>query len=558
MRTDTGGGALGKAMAAIVLAVLVLAGCAEKESKKDPFFEEWRSRAEQSRGHSPSSSPAKVPAPAVVPRKLSHALVDTPAATAATPAQVPEPIQVAGPALPTPKISLKVQDLAVTTLLRVLARAAEQNILISENVKGTATVSVNDMPWDKVFLGILKTNGLTYAWEGDIIRIITLEDLDRETKLAEALQKKEAREKEFELRMSSLQTRASLAEPLQTWVYHVKYADTQTLRDNLDRFFRASRAGSDGSGQEKAASKIRGAVLVDTHTNSLVVQAIKNDIDWLKETVALLDVPTKQVLIEAFIVQATDEVARDLGIQWGGGFTTSDGSLDHYVTAGANSSGGLGSDLATAVAATTGNVVNFPATTGDSGFTLGYISQNIGQHLLSVQLSALETDGKLNILSNPSITTLDNQKAIIESGRDIPYQTVEDQNVQIEYKKAVLSLEVVPYVVDERTLKLKINTKKDEPDFSNEVSGQPTIITRKAETSVVLFDGETTVIGGLSEKKIEDGEAGVPWLKNIPGLGHLFKNTTTGNSMDELLIFITPHILKQRPDVAASGKIPES
>ena len=158
----------------------------------------------------------------------------------------------------------------------------------------------------------------------------------------------------------------------------------------------------------------------------------------------------------------------------------------------------------------------------------------------------LQEEGKLNILSSPSITTLDNQKAIIESGTEVPYQTVEDGEVKIEYKKAVLSLEVTPHVIEGETLKLNIRTTKDELDFASSVGGQPAINTKKAETNVILLDGQTTVIGGLNKEKVDDSESSVPLLSKIPLLGYFFKGTSEINEMDDVLIFITPHILKER------------
>jgi type IV pilus assembly protein PilQ len=172
--------------------------------------------------------------------------------------------------------------------------------------------------------------------------------------------------------------------------------------------------------------------------------------------------------------------------------------------------------------------------------------QNIGNSLLALQLQALQSEGMLNILSSPSITTLENQAALIESGDRIPIQTVENGEVNIEYVEATLKLEVTPNVIDKTTLKLKIITNKDEPDFSRTVAGNPTIITRKAETNVILFNGQTTVIGGLSQETSSATSDGIPELKDIPGLGWLFGSKTRTKNMDELLIFITPHILAEK------------
>jgi len=191
---------------------------------------------------------------------------------------------------------------------------------------------------------------------------------------------------------------------------------------------------------------------------------------------------------------------------------------------------------------------NFPAALdGTTGMTLGYVFQNIGKGLLTVQLTALQKEGKLNILSSPSITTLENQLAIIESGARIPIQTVEDGEVNIKYEDAVLRLEVIPYVIDKNNIKLKILTNKDELDFTRTVAGNPTIITKKAETKVILSNGQTTVIGGLNKETASETESGVPLLKDIPGIGFLFRSRGKANSMEEVLIFITPYILEEKP-----------
>jgi type IV pilus assembly protein PilQ len=178
--------------------------------------------------------------------------------------------------------------------------------------------------------------------------------------------------------------------------------------------------------------------------------------------------------------------------------------------------------------------------------TLGLIYTRVGEYLLSVQLSALQDQGKLHILSSPSITTLDNQTALIESGQDIPYQSVEDGEVKIEYKKAVLRLEVTPHVIDGDTLKVEVKVNKDEPDFSRTVGNNPTIITKVAQTTVIQNDGQTIVIGGLSKETSSRSDTGTPFLEDIPGLGYLFKRKSSADQMEELIIFITPHILKPR------------
>lgn len=271
----------------------------------------------------------------------------------------------------------------------------------------------------------------------------------------------------------------------------------------------------------------------------------------LRELVRKIDIPAPQVLIEAHIVEATRQTAWELGVQWGGLYKTSlIRSTDTWLTPKAVSTLGSATDINTQLLPSPGIGVNLPTTgsgTDESvGLNLGVIMQKAGSNILAVQLSSLQKDGRLRILSSPSITTLDNQSASIESGKEVPFQTVENGEVNVEFKKAVLSLKVTPHVIDEKTLKLAILTHKDELDFSNDVKGNPTIITKNAETNVVLFDGETTVIGGLSKESLSDSEAGVPGLKDIPLIGYLFKRKGNSNDLEEILIFITPHILKPK------------
>jgi type IV pilus assembly protein PilQ len=315
------------------------------------------------------------------------------------------------------------------------------------------------------------------------------------------------------------------------------------VKTNLEKFLTEADNG-----------KILGSVLYDEHNNALIIQATRSDLERMIALVTELDQPTAQVLIEAHIIEATSETARELGVQWGGLYTGS----DYWVTP--NASDGIGLTGADAVNPTSGWASNFPAdvsgaSVDGAGFALGMIIQS-GDLLLSAQLNALEEEGKLNILSKPSITTLDNQTAIIEAGDEIPFQSVDDNKVQVEYKKAVLRLEVTPHVIEGDTLRLDIITNKDEPDFTRTVRGNPTVITKYAKTNVVVFDGQTTVIGGLNQQTDRGLDYGVPWLRNIPGLGYLFKGESKNRQLDELLIFITPHILKRRPMVNVAPDTP--
>jgi len=490
----------------LIFAVLI-GGCAResKNVKKDPSFDKWRVKAEKSKAYAPS------------PRQHAARAAETRTRTNFTPkvrvAEAAPEIQAEN-LLPTNKISLRMHDIELSVLLRALAKAANQNIMINEKVTGKANISIAEAPWNEVFLGILRTHGLTYAWEGNIIRIMTIEDMEQDLKRAS--QKKGFR----------------LVTPQIVQVVKINYSEAKKLQENLENFLSKNDDG-----------KPIGSVMVDEHTNSIIIQAIPDDVDRIIALIDELDRPTPQVLIEAHIVEANQEVARELGVQWGG--------LSHNgfrITPGARSAGVFGNTLDAGINPTSGIASNFPApgVTDALGLTIGFAVEDIGNSIISAQLSALQQEGKLNILSSPSITTLDNQKAIIESGTQVPYQTVEDGEVKIEYKDAVLSLEVTPNVIDGETLKLNIFTKKDELDFTNAVQGQPAINTKRAETRVLLFDGQTTVIGGLTKETNARAEAGVPALKDIPLLGWLFRSEDREDQKEDLLIFITPHILKEK------------
>jgi len=485
----------------------LLSGCAHKQEagEADQFFKQWKATAEKSKGHSPRSRKRTITLP---PRVLSVEETQQQKSKAEKP-------------LPTKTITMRMHETDVTVLLRALTRAVGLNLVVNENVKGTVNIDVKEASWDQVFLSILNTQGLSYAWDGDIIRIVTIEDKNRSLERLTTEQKIKAQEKDMEL-----------VEPLVTQVVAVEFADAHKLKESLSMFLSSRKEGQP-----------IGSVMVDEHTNSLIIQAIYSDLERMIPLIIELDKPTPQILIEAHIVEATKDVSMELGVQWGGLYN--DGDL--WVTPGANAEGVFGNALSSGgIDPTSGFASNFPADTGASGLTLGFALEDIGGGILAAQLSALQTEGKVNILSSPSITTLDNQKAIIESGQEVPYQTVENGEVKIEYKKAVLSLEVTPHVIGDNTLKLNINTTKDELDFANAVSGQPAINTKMASTNVLLFDGQTTVIGGLSKENSNNTEAGVPWLKDIPILGYLFKGKGTGESLDEVLIFITPHILGEQ------------
>lgn len=487
-----------------LMIALVVTGCVrDNKNSVEQSYQKWKAMAEDSQGYSPRSK-----------RRMST-LGDSQAdarVTAVSPETTVSSESETIKPLPTAPVSLNMSDVDVAVLLRSLARAAGLNIMINETVAGRANINIQKAPWDQVFLGILKTHGLSYQWEGDIIRIMTTADLEQA--LQKASQKMDLRE----------------LEPLATRIIRIDYTDAASLKTTLQAFLTRSKAG-----------KIIGSIMVDTHTNTLIVQALAEDIANMLPLVEKLDLPTPQILIEAHIVEANSSTARELGIQWGGQY-----QIDSKNTIGSGAASS-GSNIPNVPS---GNYAfNFPANVGNAaGMAIGYVF-NDGANTLVAQLSALQNERKLKILSSPSITTIDNQKAVFESGEEVPYQSVDDGNVKTEFKEALLKLEVTPHVIDGEALKLSIKVNKDEVDKS--VANNPPIITKKAETIVILYDGQTTVIGGLKSARDSRSDSGVPGLKDIPGLGVLFRGETTEKDMDDVMIFITPHILKQR--IGGSG-----
>ncbi len=495
---------------------LVLWGCGqEKAVKKDPFFEKWSTLAESSKGHSPSARARIIEAPPMGPDEVAEAQI---LATRDKP-------------LPKKRVTLRMHNVDINVILRAMAQAANQNILIKSGVKGQSSIHINNEPWDEAFKGILRTNGLVYTWEGNIIRVMTAEDMEQDIKLASTVERRRAQK-------------------LVPMIVSVDFADANKLKESVREFLTKERDG-----------KPRGSVTVDEHTNSLIIQATREDLERIKPMLQKLDKPIPQIMIKANIVEASKDTARALGVQWGGIYRNVLNSKEYFVTPGGAGGTTTSSPLTGAYTPTFGSTgiggqgfgVNFPVspeaiTAAGGAGSLGLIFGTIGGSFLEVQLQALQQDGKLNILSSPSITTLDNQTAYTENGERVPYVATTSTGGQItqevKFEDAVLRLEVTPHVIDGKNLKMKIKVKKDEVDDSRTVQGNPYIIKKQTESTLIVQDGETIVISGLTKQRFLGDNTGIPGLKGIPGLGWLFSTDTQAKSFQEVLVFITPHILK--------------
>ena len=509
-------------MLTVVLCVAAICfGCAPTNENGESFYKEWKVRAEQGQPYAP---PKRKP---VLDRQTKKLLKEL------------ESAADGGKPLPVIRTTIRVRDIDVKTMLQGLARAANQNIVFNQDIEGRVTLDVRNVPWDQVFKGVLKTQGLGYFWEGAIIRVMKREDLDKEVK-----------------------------RDIRTCVIPIQYSDAESLKENLQQILTgSSRDKKKKEGEAASTLQEPETVMVDKHTNSLIIHSTTAALARLVPIIEKLDRPTPQVLIEVHIVETTSETARELGVRWGGMYHHLESN--QWVYPGVNSTGVMNPTIESGTdptLTTLAGAENYPELTQATGLTLGYLASTTGKSLLMAELSALQSNGRLNILSSPSITTLDNQVAIIESGREVPYQSVENGEVKTEFKDATLKLEVTPHVIDGQVLKLKIFTKKDEVETMSSnlmsiqgqiISENPVISTKKAETNVILLDGQTTVIGGLNKESVYNQDEGVPGAMNVPVLGWLFKTRQTEKSMNDVLIFITPHILKQKqPGGNAKGRAP--
>jgi type IV pilus assembly protein PilQ len=491
-------------------------GCADglKSEKKDPFFEKWTTLAENSKGHSPSAEPKKINTSALTAKQAPS-----------TPLVGPEMKK-----LPTERINLTMRQAELKSVLRAMAKSVNLNILVKNELKVEISIDFRGVSWDKAFTGLLRTYGLSYIWEGNIIRVLTSDDVKQDL--------------DRKVQLRDIQWVEPLLEPV---VINIDYADPKKLGETIHDFLTKDKDG-----------KPRGSVKVDEHSNSLVISATRDDLTKILPIIEKLDKPTPQILIKANIVETTKGVARDLGIMWGGYNKGSkiSGNDDLYIMGGGTRTSSTSPIVPTANGPIgiggVGLGVNFPAQnlTSTAAASLGLLFGKVGGNLLEVQLQALQNDNKLNILSSPSITTLDNQKAFTENGERVPFVTLSSSGGSTPtqtttFQDVVLRLEITPHVIDGKNLKMTILVKKDEVDTTRKDSlGDPYIIKKQTETVLIVQDGETIVISGLTKQTKSHSGSGVPWLKDIPLLGWAFKADSKSDQMEEVLIFITPHILQ--------------
>ncbi|MGH9408441.1 MAG: type IV pilus secretin PilQ [Vicinamibacterales bacterium] len=460
--------------------------------------------------------------------------VPTPGASQSTPPQRPgqptmsAPVPGSGATKYTGHpISFDFEDTDLRSVLRVFAQESGLNMIIDPTVQGRVNVLLTDVPWDQALDQILRANKLGYTVDGNIIRIAPLAVLADE-----------------QAQTQKLNEAKQLAGELIVKTFPLSYAKADTLAPLL----------------VKSALSARGQIQTDARTNTLIVMDLPDHLQTAASLIATLDKPQPQVDVEARIVQTTRQFARALGVQWGlNGRATQaigntlpltfpnnvsvGGAVGTQTGAGSGGTVGPNDPRGGTQTQNTATVVNLPAAGATSaiGIALGSIS---GAFNLDVALSALENTGKGRILSTPRLTTQNNQPAEIAQGIEIPIQTVANNTVAVSFRDATLKLDVTPQITAANTVIMNIQVANETPDFSNEVNGIPPINTQRAQTTVQVDDGATTVIGGIFVSQQQTTDDHTPALYRVPILRWLFQSSTSNDSSNELLIFITPKILR--------------
>lgn len=416
--------------------------------------------------------------------------------------------QINAPA-PNKRISLNFQDIKVRAVLQLLAEFTGMNMVVSDKVTGSITLRLNEVPWEQALNIILTTRSLSKRSIGNVMLIAPAEEIiDRE-------------KKEF-----NVQSDLGNLVPLRSELLQIKYAKAQDLANLL-------------KDQNTSFLSARGSLNVDNRTNTIWIQDTESQIEKIIKLVTKIDVPVKQVLIEARIVNVTKEFAKDLGLRFGlssphvVGSLQSEKGIEKKEIAGDNLSLAERLNL---------DLVALPlsATPASIGIALAKLGSNI---LLDLELSALESEGKGEIISSPRLITTNQQTAVIESGEEIPYQeSMISGATAVAFKKAVLSLKVTPQITPDSKILMDIHINQDIPSVKI-FNGVPSILTKEIHTSVLIDNGQTVVLGGIYKQDKHNAINRVPFLGELPIVGAIFRNRSVMVKNEELLIFITPRII---------------
>ncbi|MCW8944332.1 MAG: type IV pilus secretin PilQ [Sedimenticola sp.] len=420
------------------------------------------------------------------------------------------------------RLSLNFQDIEVRAVLQLLADFTGLNLVTSDTVSGNITLRLKNVPWDQALSIILKTRGLSMRQNGNVMLIAPTEEIA-------------AREK---LELESQRQIEELA-PLFSEYIQLNYAKATDIQKLLK---------SEGN---QLLTPERGNVTFDERTNTLLVRDTAAKLDDIRRLINRLDIPVRQVLIESRVVIANDDFAKDVGVKFGlstqlsqdDNFLRIRGAQAGTVTTATGNEGSLESP------AGSGNeslLVNLPQTLSASrGGSINFLAGKIGSYLLQLELSAMQQEGKGEIVSSPRVITSDQKTAVIKQGVEVPYQEASSSgSTTVSFKEAVLKLEVTPHITPDDRIIMDLNITKDNPDFSRSILGVPPVDTREIETSVIVENGETVVLGGVFERTETRSKERVPFFGDLPYVGFMFKQELRKDENKELLIFVTPKILK--------------
>ncbi len=451
---------------------------------------------------------------------------------------------VQGPGYQGEKLSLNFQNIEVRALLQVIADFTNFNVVTSDTVTGNVTLRLKDVPWDQALDIIMQSKGLGVKKSGNVLWIAPKDELAA----------KEQVELEAKKKIADL-------EPLRTQSFQLNYTKAEDIAKGLTGQAVGDGGGGSG-GQNTRILSQRGSVLFETRTNQLFVSDIPGKLEEVQALIAKIDIPVRQVLIEARIVEADDSFGRALGIKLGstdlrglrGGIPGYSVGGGNYVTIGGNYSNvgvqtGQTPDTSTSYMPDS-QFVNLPAAALSSGAAAATFGLSLfsaaANRFLNLELSAMESEGKGKIVSSPRVVTADQQKASIEQGEEIPYQVATSSGAtSIQFKKASLRLEVTPQITPEGNVIMKLDVSKDSRGANTPNAG-PAINTKKVDTQVLVENGGTVVIGGIFTQDDRDEVNKVPLLGDIPVLGHLFRNKSRVSTKTELLVFITPKVVTDR------------
>jgi len=414
-----------------------------------------------------------------------------------------------GPGYSGQKLSLNFQSIEVRSLLQVIADFTNFNIITSDSVTGTVTLRLQDVPWDQALDIILQAKGLGMRKTGNVLWIAPKDEINAKEKL-------------------ELESVAALQnlEPLRTQSFQMNYTKAAEVAAQL------SASGAGGAGNTSRMLSPRGSTIAEPRTNQLFVTDIPSKLEQVQQLIAKLDVPVRQVLIEARIVEASDTFNKALGVRLGGG--TGTGSVEGRKVQ-------LGSSYTAGSSGTTsGDFVNFPAP-GGASIAVSIFRSSVGR-FLNLELSALEADGKGKVVSSPRVITADQIKAVIEQGTEFPYQVATSSGAtSIAFRKASLKLEVTPQITPEGNIILDLDVNKDTRGINT--SAGYAIDTKQIKTQVLVENGGTVVVGGIFTEDQVDTVDKVPVLGDLPVLGNLFKRTARSSEKREMLVFITPKVV---------------